>query len=70
MRVAGKRDGIRRSDLIGVAERFALKAPGEILERVEEVTTRWTEYAAKTGVSPEDAERIEAALVERRRGLG
>jgi len=70
MRVAGKRDGITRSDLIGVAELFALKAPGEILERIEEVVTRWTDYAAEAAVPPEDAKRIEAALVERRRELG
>jgi serine/threonine-protein kinase HipA len=70
MRVAGKRDGITRSDLVGVAERFALKAPGEILERVGEVTARWADYAAGTGVPAEDAQRVEAALVERRRELG
>ena len=69
MRVAGKREGITRRDLLDLAKRFALKSPGEILDRVEGVVARWKDYAEETEVPKEDAGRIDAALVERRKSL-
>ncbi|MFC1575687.1 type II toxin-antitoxin system HipA family toxin, partial [Gemmatimonadota bacterium] len=41
MRVAGKREQITRGDLLGIAERFGLKAPEEILQRIEDAVSQW-----------------------------
>jgi serine/threonine-protein kinase HipA len=70
MRVADKCAGIRREDLVSVAERFGVKAPGKILDRVGEVLRRWPVYAARTGVPDETVEAIRRELEARRREVG
>ena len=58
MRVAGKRSGIERADLIGVAETFGIRNPSGIVDRIAEVFSRWPEYARETGVPEEAVRRI------------
>ena len=70
MRVAGKREGILRKDLLHVADRFGLKGAAEMLERIEDAVGRWGKYAATCQVPEGHAREIEAALAVRRKGLG
>jgi len=65
MRVADKRSGITRNDLIRVAETFGIRAPGTIIDRVREVVSQWPRYATEQGV-PDDANRRITAELERR----
>lgn len=53
-----------------MAERFGVKAPGKILDRVGEVPRRWPMYAARTGVPDETVEAIRRELEARRREVG
>ena len=69
MRVAEKRNGIDRADLMQVGKMFGLKKPNEIIERVEEVVSRWPEYARETEVPKANVRRIELDLAERRESL-
>lgn len=69
MRVAGKREGILRGNLLHVAERFGLKGATEMLERVEDAVGRRPEYAAECRVPEEDKRRIQAASGARRQGM-
>ena len=70
MRVAGKRAGIRRSDLISVAETFGVRAPAQIIDRTADVLSRWPEYARATGVPEEAVRRVGEELEGRRREVG
>lgn len=65
MRVADKRAGITRRDLVAVAETFGIRNPGAIIDGTLEVTSRWPEYAAATGVPADVRRRIEAELRDR-----
>ena len=60
MSVNSKRDGFERGDLLALAKAAGIKKARaeQMVERVIEVIRRWTEFAAKAGVSDERAERI------------
>lgn len=70
MRVADKRSGITRADLLGVAELFGVKSADGTIDRVIEAVTTWPQHAAETGVPGERISAIDATLRERRRELG
>ena len=70
MRVADKRTGLERRDLVSVAETFGVRAPGQIIDRTAEVLSRWSEYAREQGVPEESMRRIGEELEVRRRELG
>ena len=70
MRVAGKRSGIERRDLIGVAETFGIRNPNGILDRIEEVFSRWPEYARAQGVPEETVAYVGGELAGRGREVG
>ena len=67
MRVADKRTGITRRDLVGVGETFGVRNPGGIVDGMLEVTARWPEYARGTGVPADALRRVQAELRERAR---
>lgn len=66
MRLADKRSGITRSDLLSLARDFGIRAPHQILNQIREVLDRWPEYARRTGVPAEASRRIGSALDARR----
>lgn len=66
MRVADKRSGITRKDLIGVAETFGLRNPSAEVDRIAEAIGRWPTYAAEQGVPRDTIDRIEEELAGRR----
>jgi serine/threonine-protein kinase HipA len=69
MRVADKRSGITRGDLIGVARDFGIRAPHRILDRIAEALGRWPEYAQGTGVPRETMRAIQEELDRRAKEL-
>lgn len=70
MRVADKRSGITRTDLLSLARDFGIRAPKNLLGRIRDVLDRWPEYARQTGVPDEASRRIGDALVARREQMG
>lgn len=67
MRVADKRAGITRGDLLEVGEQFGIKGPDRLLKQVIETIRRWADYASKTKV-PGDARKRITHELETRRG--
>jgi serine/threonine-protein kinase HipA len=70
MRVADRRSGIRRRDLLDVAAAFGIRAPEKILRRTAEVLAGWPDYAAATGVPEDTVALIEREIATRARELG
>jgi serine/threonine-protein kinase HipA len=70
MRVADKRSGITRQDLLGVGRAFAVKGAGKIIEETIEIVTRWPAYATTAGVPDAVRRQIANELEERRKALG
>jgi len=70
MRLADKRSGITRDDLLGLAKGFRIRAAARILDQSREVLSRWPEYARDTGVPGETVKAIGAALEKRAREIG
>jgi len=70
MRVADKRAGITRSDLMEVAATFGIRDPRGIIDGTADVVERWPEYAAEAGVPAETTRQVGEALAERRREIG
>jgi len=70
MRVADKRTGITRADLVGVAETFGIRAPDRIIERVRDTLGAWPRYAHDHAVPGETASRITAELERRWEEVG
>ncbi len=70
MRLAGKRSGITRKDLVELGRTFGIRAPQRTLGRIEEVLGRWETYARDAGVGSARARRIGEALARRRQELG
>ena len=60
MRVAGKRTGFERADLLRFAVTCGLKKPaaGRILDEVVSAVADWPRFAAEAGVASEDVGRI------------
>jgi len=70
MRLADKRSGITRADLLGLAQAFGIRAAARILDQVAEILGRWPAYAAGTGVPAETVAEVARALEARRRDVG
>lgn len=70
MRIADKRAGIHRRDLLHVADAFGIRNPQKIIARVEDAVARWPEYAARTGVPRATVDTVQRALTERAREMG
>lgn len=62
MSVNGKRDGFEREDLVSLARAADIKKSraDQMIQRVIEVVRRWPDFAAKAGVSDEQAIKIQA----------
>jgi len=65
MRIQDKRSGIVHGDLIRVAEKFGVRAPGRIIERVHSAVVDWPRFAQRAGVPNEVLLEIERALSDR-----
>ena len=65
MRVADKRQGISRGDLVGVARSFGVRAPARIIEEVGDAVARWPDFAREQDVPPGVTQKIRSALEER-----
>lgn len=66
MRVADKRTGITRTDLLAVGSTFGVKGAGKIVDEAIEVVAQWPARALEHGV-PEGARRSIGNELERRR---
>ncbi len=66
MRLADKRAGITREDLLGVGRAFGIRAPAHILAEVGDVLARWPDYARSTGVPAATVKAVSDALEARR----
>jgi len=66
MRVADKRTGITRENLVEVGKAFGIRAPGKIIDRIQTASARWPEYAGRTGVPADTVNAIDRSLRERR----
>jgi serine/threonine-protein kinase HipA len=70
MRVADKRSGIDRGDLVAVAETFGVRNPSGVVDQVRDVLARWPVYAEEQGVPDDTIRRVGSELEERHRSLG
>ncbi|HUF51403.1 MAG TPA: type II toxin-antitoxin system HipA family toxin [Longimicrobiales bacterium] len=70
MRVAGKRSGITRTDLIEVAEMFGLRNPAGIIAQVADAVGRWPECAADQRVPAHTIALVQSELDARAQELG
>ncbi len=60
MSVNGKFEGIGRSDLLELADRFVVPAPARILGQVLAAVDRWPDWAEEAGVAAQDVARVAA----------
>jgi serine/threonine-protein kinase HipA len=60
MSVNGKFEGIGRSDLLELADRHVVPAPGQVLGEVLAAVERWPEFAEEAGVAGPDTARVSA----------
>ena len=65
MRVADKRAGIARRDMIAVAETFGIRNPAGMIAQVADAVGRWPEYARECGVPPETVAEVGRQLAAR-----
>jgi hypothetical protein len=65
MRIAGKRTGITRADLLDVAATFGIRDPAGVIERTRQAISRWGEHAAALSVPATTITHVESALAER-----
>ncbi|MDT8341713.1 MAG: HipA domain-containing protein, partial [Longimicrobiales bacterium] len=70
MRVADRRSGIRRADLVVVGQAFGIRAPGRIVDRIGDAVAGWRAHAAETGVPAGTVEAVDRALAARREEVG
>jgi serine/threonine-protein kinase HipA len=70
MRVADKRTGITRADLIAVAETFAIRNPGGIIAQVADAVRQWPELAAEQRVPQKTIAYVASELDQRAGELG
>lgn len=70
MRVADRRSGITKADLVGVADTFGVRAPARIIERVRDAVGGWSGYAREYGVPEETVRRIGGELEGRAAEVG
>ncbi len=65
MRVADKRAGITRSDLVGVAQMFGIRAPERIIGEIADAVARWPDFAGEGAVPPDVIDRIQGEIRKR-----
>lgn len=70
MRVADRRAGITRADLIAVAETFAIRNPAGIIAQVADAVRRWPEFAAEQYVPQKTVSYVTAELNARALEVG
>lgn len=58
MSVNGKFKGITEDDLLAVANRFGIGSAPKVLKQVREAVKSWSDFAAKAGVSAQQAKHI------------
>ena len=63
MSLNGKRDGIKRSDLLEVARSMNVKKSGEIIDRILETVSHWVTYAKKADVHADQIQQIKKTLL-------
>ncbi len=63
--VNGKNDSITRADLLEIAIRYGIKQPGQMLDKVLEVSGNYRSYGMQAGVPADCIGRIEAELGRR-----
>lgn len=67
MGVNGKFDSITRSDLLTVADRFAVPGAKRALSEVADALDAWTDHAAEAGLEPAVADQIGGEFTDVRR---
>lgn len=65
--VNGKRNNIKRSDLIEVAKRMNIKRADDTIYQINQVICNWKYYADREGVDPELRDAIDSTLVRMNR---
>ena len=70
MRVADKRSGMTRADLLEVAATFGIRSAAGIIDQTRDTVGRWRRYAEAQGVPTDAVDSIESVLEERRASLG
>lgn len=70
MRVADKRKGITRQDLLDVGLHFGIRAPEKIINQISDAIAHWPEYARRTGVPAETVRTIQLELRKRAAEIG
>lgn len=68
MRIADKRSGITRTDLVDVAETFGIRDPRGIIHGIADVLARWPAYAKDQHVPEDTARRVQDELEGARPG--
>lgn len=61
--VNGKRNHIRRTDMLEVAKKMNIKEASEIIDHIDSVVRNWPDYANEQQVDPELTDAIYATLV-------
>lgn len=61
--VNGKRQDIKRSDLLEVAKRMNIKGAGDIIDHVNQIVGNWNDYADSLNVHPELRDAIKSTLL-------
>jgi serine/threonine-protein kinase HipA len=56
--VNGKFDEILDEDMLVVAQRFSVRSPAEIIERVKVAVKRWPEFSEAASISSQESERV------------
>jgi serine/threonine-protein kinase HipA len=70
MRIADRRAGITRADLIGVAETFGIRNPAGIIAQIADAVSRWPHHAAEQRVPAETIAVVRSELEARAREVG
>jgi len=61
MSINGKREDFTREDLLEVGKEMSIRKPAELVDRIVEVVSAWSEYAGVAGVEPAKANSIARA---------
>lgn len=67
MRVADKRSGINRRDLLGVGDTFGVRDPAGVIDRIQDVVDQWPTYAKEHAVPPDTVGHVADELQARAR---
>lgn len=63
MSLNGKRDGLKRNDLLEVARKMNIKKPDDIIHKTIEMVSDWARYAKKADVYPDQIQPIKKTLL-------